>query len=398
MSTPSEQFPSRRPTFAEVDLRAFDRNLEQVRRRLPEGSRMIAVLKADAYGHGAVELARRCAGVASGIAVALLEEALELRDAGIDLPILILGPLTAPQFDLVFERGLVAGIVGQEEMEAFAARARATGWNGEIHLKLDSGMGRMGFRPEDLERLALELQVLRGVRVAGIYTHFANASDPADPYTEEQVQRFESMLGRLRELGVDAPLHHLANSAAIVRGLVRPGEWVRAGIVLYGAEPLDQGGARLEPLLRWTTRIARVKSLPPGSPVGYGRTFVTARPSRIATLPVGYADGYSRNLSGRADVLVRGRRAPVVGRISMDLVTVDVTGVPGVLAGDEVTLLGRDGGEEIAAEELAATLGTISYEVLCAVGGRVPRLYRDGERVRLRERRGSEAEAPAAGE
>ncbi len=381
MSTAPDSFPSHRPTFAEVDLRAFDRNLAAIAARVPPESRVIAVLKANAYGHGAVELARRCEGRAEGLAVALLEEALELRSAGIALPILVLGPLAAGQFDAAFEADVTPGLVGPEELEALASRARATGWSGEVHVKLDSGMGRMGFVEGDLERLAGELRRLEGVRVAGIYTHFANASDPADPYTTVQLERFDAMTRRLRELGVEAPLHHAANSAAIVRGIVRPGDWVRAGIVLYGAEPLDAGTARLEPVLRWTTRIARLKDLPPGSPIGYGRTFTTSLPSRIATLPVGYADGYARNLSNQADVLVAGRRAPVVGRVSMDLVTIDVTVHPHVAPGDPVTLLGRDGDAEIPAEELAAKLGTISYEVLCAISARVPRVYRDGEKL-----------------
>lgn len=381
MATASERFPTRRPTFAEIDLGAFDRNLDAILRSLPRGSRAIAVLKADAYGHGALELARRCPGKVEAIAVALLEEAVELREGGIDLPILILGPLTAPQFDLVFEKGFTPGIVGPEELDAFAGRARATGWSGEVHLKLDSGMGRMGFLGGELEALARTIRGLDGVRVAGIYTHFANAPDSEDPFTAEQVARFDAMTARLRELGVDAPLHHLANSAAIARGLVRPGEWVRAGIILYGAEPLEGESKRLEPLMRWTTRIARLKELPAGSSVGYGRTWTAKRPSRIATLPVGYADGYSRRLSSQAEVLIRGRRAPVVGRISMDLITVDVTDIPDAGPGDEVTLMGRDGSEEISAEELAGKLGTISYEVLCDVGARVPRVYRDGRRM-----------------
>lgn len=381
MSTASELFPALRPTFAEVNLGAFDRNLDAIRARIPEESRVVAVLKADGYGHGAVELAKRCEGKVAGLAVALLEEAVELRDGGIALPILVLGPLTAAQFDVAFARAIIPGLVGPEELEAFAERVRATGWRGEVHVKLDSGMGRMGFVSGDLERLASALHGLDGVTVAGIYTHFANASDPSDPYTGEQVERFEAMTRRLRELGLEAPLHHLANSPAIVRGLVRPGEWVRAGIVLYGAEPLDAGSARLEPVLRWTTRIARLKEVPAGSSIGYGRSFITARPSRIATLPVGYADGYPRRLSNAADVLVRGRRVPIVGRISMDLITIDVTEHAEIVAGDLVTLLGRDGEEEISAEELAAKLGTISYEILCGIGARVPRVYRDGERV-----------------
>ena len=388
MRPASEHFPARRPTFAEIDLEAFDRNLKAIAASLPTGSRMLAVLKADAYGHGALELARRCAPASAGIAVALLEEALELRDGGIELPVLILGPLTAPQFDVVFEKGFTPGIVGPEELEAFAARARATSWTGEIHIKLDSGMGRMGFVAADLERLGEVIRGLDGVRVGGIYTHFANASDLDDPFTLEQLERFDAMNARLRELGIEAPLHHLANSAAIVRGLVRPGEWVRAGIVLYGAEPLDHESKRLEPLMRWTTRVARLKEIPAGASVGYGRTFVAARPSRIATLPVGYADGYSRRLSNAAEVLIGGRRAPIVGRISMDLITVDVTDLPTVAPGDAVTLMGRDGSEEITAEELAAKLGTISYEILCDVGKRVPRVYRDGQRAWMSSAKG----------
>ncbi len=383
MSTVSERFPTLRPTFAEIDLEAFDRNLDAIAASLPAEARMIAVLKADAYGHGAVELAKRCTGKAVAIAVALLEEASELRQTGIDLPILVLGPLTAPQFDVAFEQGVTPGIVGPEELEAFCARAKATSWKGEIHVKLDSGMGRMGFVEGDLETLARMLRELDDVSVAGIYTHFANAPDPRDPFTFEQIERFGAMASRLRELGIDAPLHHLANSAAIVRGLVRPGEWVRAGIVLYGAEPLEGESRRLEPLMRWTTRVARLKEIAPGSSVGYGRAWFAKRPTRIATLPVGYADGYSRRLSNMADVLIGGRRAPMVGRISMDLITVDVTDLPSVEPGDDVTLMGRDGAEEISAEELAGKLGTISYEVLCDVGARVPRVYHDGRRMWL---------------
>lgn len=364
-----------RPTFAEIDLQAFDRNVDAVISMIPTDSRVVAVVKADAYGHGAVPLALRCASRVAGFAVALLEEAEALVDGGVRKPILILGPLGAAQFDRCFDLDLTPGIVGPEELAVFAARARARSWQGEIHLKLDSGMGRMGLLPEDLETVASTLRRLPDVRVSGIYTHFANASDSRDPFTIKQVERFDAMLARLRDLGIEAPLHHVANSAAIARRLVRPGDWVRAGIILYGAEPLDEGGARLSPVMRWTTRIARLKTLKPGSPVGYGCTWRAPRESRIATIPVGYADGYARSLSNRAHVLVRGRRMPVVGRVSMDLVTIDVTDLAEVHAGDEVVLLGRQEGEEIAAEELAEHLGTISYEILCAVGKRVPRLY-----------------------
>jgi len=207
------------------------------------------------------------------------------------------------------------------------------------------------------------------LKLEAIYTHLATASDPNDPLTNEQIARFRTLVETLREAGIDAPLHHVANSAATMRGLVTPGDFVRVGIALFGAE---EG---LEPLLRWRTEIMRLKDLPPGHAIGYGATFHTGRASRIAMLPVGYADGYDRHLSNRGEVLVRGQRAPVVGRVSMDLVTIDVTDIADAAVGDEVILLGRQGADEIRVEELAAKLDTISYEVFCNISARVPRIH-----------------------
>jgi alanine racemase len=363
-----------RPTSADVDLGAFRRNLDAIARLLPERSRIIAVLKANAYGHGAVALARECNhDRVAMLAVALLEEALELRAAGVALPLLVLGALTREQIAAAAESGIVAGIVGPEELAAACDVARER--DVAVHLKLDSGMGRMGLIESDLPRAVELIRTAPRLRVDAIYTHYANASDPYDPFTQTQTENFRRMLTILREGGVEAPLHHAANSAATMRGLVAPGDYVRTGIVMYGAAPLDSGGARLEPLLRWRTAIARLKTLPPGHGVGYGTTFHTTRESRIATLPVGYADGYDRRLSNRGEVLVRGKRAPVVGRVSMDLLTIDVTGIDGAALGDEVVLLGRQGSDEIPAEEHAAHTGTIAYEVFCRISARVPRIY-----------------------
>ncbi|HSP16773.1 MAG TPA: alanine racemase [Thermoanaerobaculia bacterium] len=374
-----------RPTWLSIDAGAFARNVAAVAAKLPEGSRMIAVMKADAYGHGAVELARRVTpdGVAM-IAVVMLEEALELRRAGIPLPILILGPLDAQQIAFAVENEVTIGVPGPEGLAAAAEVARDR--DVHIHLELDSGMGRMGTTEAELPRAVEILRSAPRLRLDAIYTHFANAGDASDHYTDQQIANFDRLVGVLRDCGISAPRHHLSNSAATVRGLFRPGEYVRAGIVLYGAESLDRGGPRLEPVMRWRTEITRLKSLPAGHPVGYGETFRTVVPSRIATLPVGYADGYNRLLSNRGEVLVRGRRAPVVGRVSMDLVTIDVTAIPGASVGDEVVLLGSDGGETITPEEIAAKIGTISYEVFCSVSSRVPRIYRDGEHLTIRSR------------
>ena len=378
-----------RPTWADIDLAAFDRNVEAIASRVPDGANVIAMLKADAYGHGAIELARRCtrhAAIAMA-GVALIEEAIELRTAGIELPILVVGPLNEQQVRRALDLGVTLGVPGPEELEIAARVARDR--DVAIHLKIDSGMGRMGTVETELPRAVELIRSAPRLRVDAIYTHFANASDPGDPFTDEQLARFDTLVETLREAGVDAPRHHVANSAATLRGIVR-GDYVRVGLALLGAEPLDRiDGAptpRLEPLMRWRTEIVRLKELPTGHGIGYGTTFRTTRGSRIATLPVGYADGYNRLLSNRGEVLVRGRRAAVVGRVSMDLVTVDVTDVPDAAVGDEVVLLGRQQNEEIAVEELASKLDTISYEVFCGVSGRVPRVYRDGGVTRIRSR------------
>jgi len=356
----------RRPTWAEVDTEAFSRNIDAVVRRLPERSRLIAVLKANAYGHGALPLAKKCrADRVAMIAVALLEEAIELREGGIDLPLLVLGPLGEDGIRAALDNRITIGVVGPEELEAACSVARDR--DVAIHLKLDSGMGRMGVTDRELPRAVEMIRAAPRLRVDAVYTHFANASDPNDPLTERQIAKFREMIA-----SIPAPLHHLANSAATMRGIVAPGDWVRVGLTLFGAEPLDAGSSKLEPVLRWRTEIVRLKELPAGHGIGYGTTFHTKRASRIATLPVGYADGYDRLLSNNADVLVRGKRAPVVGRVSMDLVTIDVTGIPDARFGDEVTLLGG----EVTAEELARRTGTIPYEVFCRISRRVPRVYR----------------------
>jgi alanine racemase len=352
-----------RPTWADIDLGAFSRNVDAVIGRLPRGSRLIAVLKADAYGHGAVPLAKKCSDRVAMIAVALLEEAIELRTAGIDIPLLVFGPVS--DVALALDHRITLGVVGPEELEAVCRVARDR--DVAIHLKFDTGMGRMGVTESELPRVVEMIRSTPRLRVDAVYTHFANASNPADPLTGKQTAKFAEMTKVL-----NAPLHHLANSPAMMRGLVAAGDYVRVGLSLLGGEALDAGQSKLEPVLRWRTEILRLKDLPAGHAIGYGATFHTKRPSRIATLPVGYADGYDRLLSNNADVLVRGRRAPVVGRVSMDLLTVDVTEIPDARFGDEVVLLGG----EITAEELAQRTGTISYEVFCRISKRVPRVYR----------------------
>jgi alanine racemase len=360
-----------RPTWVEIDLDRFERNVDVIARSLPDGARIVPVLKADGYGHGAVELAKRLnPDRVAMIAVALLEEALELRRAGIALPLLVLGPLSQEQIAIALDHDVTIGVVGPEELDLVCAIARQR--DVAIHLKLDSGMGRMGVTIAELPRVITMIRATPRLRIDGIYTHLANADDAEDPFTETQIANYDGMLAQLRESGIEAPLHHFANSAATLRGLVRPGDYARVGIALFGPRPITIASGTIEPVLRWRTEIMRLKELPAGHAVGYGTTFHTTRLSRIATLPVGYADGYDRLLSNNADVLVRGQRAPVVGRVSMDLVTIDVTDIPDAALGDEVVLLG----EGITAEELARKTQTISYEVFCRISARVPRVYR----------------------
>jgi alanine racemase len=366
--------PEFRPTRAAIDRGAFARNIEAIAASLPNGSRLVAVLKADAYGHGAVELARVCSpDRVAMIATALLEESLELRNAGITLPLFVLGPLTAPQIAVALDHDITIGVPGPEELQA--ACEVAADRDVAVHLKLDSGMGRMGVTKDELPQAIEMIRATPRLRIDGIYTHFANADVDGDPFTETQLINFNRMLATLRGAGIDAPLHHSANSGATLRGIITPGDWVRCGIALYGPEPIDRRGIRLEPVLHWRTEIVRLKELPAGHAIGYGTTFHTKRASRIATVPVGYADGYSRALSNKGEVLVHGQRAPIVGRVSMDLVTIDVTDIPAAALGDEVILIGRQGEEIITAEELATKTDTISYEVFCRIAKRVPRIY-----------------------
>jgi alanine racemase len=370
-----------RPTYAVIDLDRFERNVDVIARSLPAGARLVTVLKADAYGHGAVEVAKRLTSDrVAMIAVSLLEEALELRHTGIDLPLLVLGPVTREQVVLALENRIIIGVIGPEELDDVCDIARER--DVAIHLKLDSGMGRMGVLESELPRVIERIRATPRLRIDGIYTHFANADDDADPFTDIQIANYDRMLTVLREAGIDAPLHHFANSAATLRGLVRPGDFARVGIALYGPERISIATGAIEPVLRWRTEIMRLKELPAGHAIGYGTTFHTARPSRIATLPVGYADGYDRLLSNNAEVIVRGKRAPVVGRVSMDLITIDVTDIHDAAVGDEVILLG-DG---ITAEELAKRSQTISYEIFCRISARVPRVYAEGGAFRIRSR------------
>lgn len=379
-----------RSTVAQVDLRALRDNLRQAR-RLAGGREIIAVVKADAYGHGAVPVARALAqdGVAR-FGVALVEEGRALRDAGVQGEVIVLGGFTADQAPELAELGLSATIFHLDHAAALDAAARRAGRVVPIHLKIDTGMGRLGFPVAEAVRALSRLAECSGLRVEGLMTHFADA-DLADPaYAREQIARFDAVADAARRAGVGVPMRHAANSAALIKGsegLANPTrhptdgplyDAVRPGIMLYGCRPgPDVGGVEVRPVLTLATRVLLLKRVPADTPISYGRTFVTRRESLIAVLPIGYADGYPRALSNRGSVLVRGRRAPVVGRVCMDLTMIDVTDVPGAAEGDDVVLIGAQRDAALPAEEVADAAGTIAYELLCGIGPRVPRRYVD---------------------
>lgn len=366
-----------RPTVAEIDLGAVTRNLRCFQ-DLVGSSGIFAVVKADAYGHGAVPVARALAGRSAALAVSLVEEGLELRAAGIRTPIVVLGAYYDQRHLDVLEESLTPVVYDPADLERFAEAAVIRGRPAEVHLKVDTGMSRLGVAPADLPAVLDRAAGLPLLRVAGICTHFASADAVDAEATEEALGRFQRCLdlGRARLPG---PLvNHAANSAAAVRFESARLDAVRPGLALYGLLP---GGAGmvpvpgLEPALRLTTRLMALREIPAGTPVSYGGLWRAARPSRIATLPVGYADGYPRHVQG-AEVLLRGRRVPVVGAVCMDMMMIDVTEVPEVALEDEVTLIGRDGNHVVSVDEVARRAGTIAYEILCGISKRVPRIYR----------------------
>ncbi len=375
-----------RPTWAEVSLSKLRRNFEEVRKlaggRSPR--RVMAVVKADAYGHGAVEVGKCLA--AHGVewfGVATVEEAVELRSAGIEQPVLLLGGLYMSDPAHLIEYRLTPGVSSTARLDTYAECARRYGRRIEFHLKLDTGMGRLGLPPERLAAFVEHYRDLEGLELKGFFTHLASAEDLVASQTREQLARFNRSLKRLRSLAIDPEWVHVSNSAALVAGTKCEENMVRIGALLYGyCLPLHAPAGRkqpeapaFEPVLSFKSRVVYLKDVPRGTPLGYSAAFHTRRRSRIATVPVGYADGLSRALSNRGRAIVRDRLAQIVGNISMDLSLLDVTDIPGVAVGDEVILLGKSEHCSIDALEIAQQLGTVPYEVLCSIGKRVPRIY-----------------------
>ena len=381
------------PIWAEVDLQAIAHNVAELRRLTRPAARLMAVVKADAYGHGAVEVARTAlANGAEWLGVARLPEAIRLREAGLEAPILVFGytPPAAAERLVAFD--LRQSVYSLEAARAYSAAAAARGKRLRVHLKVDTGMGRLGIVPatlagkasgdpvgEEFIREATAIARLPGLEAEGIFTHFA-ASDSADTsYARRQLDLFLVVLEALRAAGLEFALRHAANSAAVIRMPEAHLDLVRPGIALYGLRPsaeTDLSGISLKPAMALKARIIHLKQVPAGTCISYGMTYRTPFPTVIATVPAGYADGYRRRFSSAGEMLVGGRRVPVVGRVCMDLTMLDVGSVPGVRVEDEVVIFGRQGGESITADDLARALDTINYEIVCAIAARVPRVYR----------------------
>ncbi|MDF2611257.1 MAG: alr2 [Lachnospiraceae bacterium] len=370
---------------ANVNLNAIRHNLLQIRNKLDVNTKLMAIIKADAYGHGAVPLAKaiRTSDMIDYYGVAIIEEAVELREAGIEKPILILGYTPKEQYDLVVAYDVAQTVFQFEMAEALSREAKRQGKIAKIHIKIDTGMSRIGF--SDTKESVVEIKriaALENIEIEGLFSHFARADETDKTSTKNQLDRYIEFNNRLEKEQIHIPLKHIANSAGIIEFPEAYFNMVRCGIATYGIYPSDVVNHQeipLIPAMELKTHVIYVKDVETGVGISYGATYITDKKTRIATIPVGYADGYSRNLSNHGRVIIHGQYAPIVGKICMDQFMVDVTHIADVKQGDSVTLLGRDADAYISAEELAEGSHSFAYELVCTVGKRIPRVYSEPE-------------------
>jgi len=367
-----------RSTWAEINLGALSHNLGVVRKTIAREQRIVAVVKADAYGHGLIPVSQLLSkdGVHM-LGITQIEEGCELRKAGISTPILLMTGFAEEEIEALFQYKLTPVLHQRQflpQLQRFAQKKQKVMG---IHIKVDSGMGRLGFSASEVTELVEEISGLDGVKLEGIMTHFSEAEAKDQSFMFEQTQLFQKLLGPIEKLYPRLPIFHAANSAAIITYPLAHFHMVRPGIMLYGylPAPLEREAHDLLPVMSIKSKILQLKKVPPNTSISYGRTWKARKESVIATLPIGYADGYPRLLSNQGSVLMGGKRFPIVGRICMDLLMVDVSEMRSPQVGDEVILLGEDGGGRIDADDIAKWAGTISYEVLCGVSHRIPRIY-----------------------
>ena len=369
---------SGRPTVGEVDLEALEFNYRQIQKRISEGVKLLAVVKADAYGHGAIPVSLKLEKLGvEYLGVAIPEEGVELRKGGVKAPILVLGGIFGGEVDQIFRFRLTPVIFRKDSLKLLSREAERRRRKVKVHLKVDTGMGRLGVPLSLWPDFLKEVKRFPKIEIEGILSHFS-MTDEEKGYTQNQWRAFQRAVAIVKEMGISCQYLHMASSATLTAFSTYSGNLVRPGIMLYGSypSPAFQALISLKPVMTLKTRIHFLKSVPSETRISYGGTFTTKRESLIATLPIGYADGYSRHLSNHGEVLIHGKRAPVAGKVCMDFIMVDVTDIPRVSVGDEVILMGRQGREQITAEEIAVKINSISYEVLCLIGKRVPRVYK----------------------
>ncbi len=371
-------FSSGRPTVGEVDLGALEFNYRQIKKRIPEGVKVLAVVKADAYGHGAIPVSLKLEKLGvEYLGVAISEEGVELRKGGVKAPILVLGGIFGGEVDQIFRFRLTPVIFRKDSLKLLSREAERRGRKVKVHLKVDTGMGRLGVPFNLWPDFLREVRRFPKIETEGILSHFS-MTDEEKGFTQNQWRAFQRAVAIAKDLGISSQYLHMASSATLAAFPAYSARLVRPGIMLYGSypSPAFQSLVPLKPVMTLKTRIHFLKSVSSGTRISYGGTFTTKRESLIATLPIGYADGYSRHLSNQGEVLIHGRRAPVVGKVCMDFIMVDVTEIPRVSVGDEVILIGKQGKDQITPEEIAEKINSISYEVLCSIGKRVPRIYK----------------------
>jgi alanine racemase len=370
--------PPGRPTLCFVDLDALRWNFRQIRSKVGPQVKILSMVKANGYGHGATAIATALAAEGSdAFGVATLEEGVELRQTSIKEPILVLAGAYAEQVDRFFDHWLTPVVYDVESLKQLDAVVHSSDRDLQVHLKVDTGMGRLGLLAAEVDSWLPTIKKLKALKIEGVFSHFSHAESVEGHYTREQLRIFREVIERLRSGGIEPSVVHLANSAATITLPAAYFDMVRPGLMLYGIypSPAMANQISLKPVLSWKTQVLQVKKVPAGTSISYGQTFITQRKSLIAILPIGYADGYPRLLSNRGEVLVNGKRAPVVGRVCMDLTMIDVTDIGEIRQGDEVVLLGRQGDAEISADEMAAWASTISYEILTSIGARVTRIH-----------------------
>jgi alanine racemase len=373
-----------KPNWVEIDLDAIAHNCWEIKKWIGEKTELAAVIKGNAYGHGIAMVAQTALeNGATRFAAARVDEGVVVRKTGIEAPIFVLGYVPAAEMETVVRWRITPPIMHWHTAKAVSEISSSQGVVTPVHVKVDTGMGRFGLLPDGVVDFVKRLLELPGIRLEGLYTQFAVADEADKTYTYQQWEVYKKVLKNLEEAGIRIPIRHVCNSAATLNFSEMHLEMVRCGTAIYGhyPSPVTNHSVPLRPAMTLKSRVGRIRTLPPGSSVSYGRTYTTTRPTTVALVPIGFGDGLSRKLSNKGSVLIRGKRAPIVGRVCMDQCIVDVSGIPEVQQDDEVVLFGRQDGAEITAEEIASLMDSINYVVLAAVSARVPRVYLKGGEV-----------------